>query len=130
MWRDREPQPEPTSKDNETQRKITHFVSRRIVIIARPNVIIISVVPSLIIVVFVIVAVGIVVSLFSFYGNIFNRSIDTHFFRLFIFILSFLFRFLRSKQPLDFEFRLLLLWLWLFVGWLRYFENLKHLRRC
>lgn len=67
--------------------EITHFESRRIVIIARPNVIIISVILSLIIVVTFLN----IVFFFSpcFYGNDFNRSIDTLWYSLTFFFSQF-----------------------------------------
>lgn len=103
MWRDREPQPEPTSK-HETQRKITHFVSRRIVIIARPNVIIISVVPSLIIVVvFLLWLLLVLLLLFLHFMVTFSidRSIHISFDFLFLFSV-FLFRFFAKQTATRF----------------------------
>lgn len=88
--------------------QITHFESRRIVIIARPNVIIISVILSLIIVVTFLNIV-----FFSLHAFMVTISIDRsiHFSLVFVNFFSLSVFLLQSVKPLDFEFQLLLLWL-------------------
>lgn len=112
--------------------QITHFESRRIVIIARPNVIIISVILSLIIVVTFLNIV-----FFSLHAFMVTISIDRsiHFSLVFVnffFSLSFL---IAKRKATRFWISIVIIvavvsWFQILVYFFRYFENLKHLRRC